>query len=166
NRYPGARFDSESYSYAYSFSQELLDEWEWSEHFAAQPETLRYLQRVAERFDLRRDISFGVRVIRASWDDDTREWTVELDHGTFLQARFLVLAIGILSAPPLPDIAGLDEFGGSWFHTTNWPDDEGALDGKRVAVLGTGATAVQLIPHVARRAKQLTVFQRTPNWCT
>jgi len=164
NRYPGARFDSESYSYAYSFSPELLEEWDWTEHFSPQPETLRYLGHVADRFDLRRDITFGVRVEAATFDPAARHWTIALDDGTTASARFLVAAIGILSTPRPPTFPGVDDFTGPSFHTSAWPSDLD-LTGKRVAVIGTGATAVQLIPEVAKVAGHLTVFQRTPNWC-
>ena len=165
NRYPGARFDSESYSYGYSFSPELLDEWEWSEHFSAQPETLRYLQHVAERFDLRRDITFDTRVVRMTWDEDTRTWALELDDGSEVTARFVILATGVLSVPSLPDIPGIGRFAGEWFHTATWPHEPVDLSGRRVAVIGTGATAVQLITEIAKTVEHLTVFQRTPNWC-
>jgi cation diffusion facilitator CzcD-associated flavoprotein CzcO len=166
NRYPGARFDSESYSYGYSFSDELLEEWSWSEHFAAQPETLRYLQHVADRFDLRRDITFGVRVVRMGWDETERQWTVELDDGTVHTSRFVVMAVGVLSVPNQPAIEGLDDFAGPWFHTARWPHEPVSFDGRRVAVIGTGATGVQVIQEVAKTAGHLTVFQRTPNWCS
>jgi cation diffusion facilitator CzcD-associated flavoprotein CzcO len=162
NRYPGARFDSESYTYGYSFSKELLADWDWSEHFAGQPETRRYLQHVAERFDLRRDITFGRRVTNAEWGND--EWTITLDDGSTASAAFLVSAMGVLSIPNPPPWPGVDDFAGRSFHTSDWPDDLD-LTGKRVAVIGTGATAVQLIPEVAKVASQLTVYQRTPNWC-
>ncbi|HVV36108.1 MAG TPA: NAD(P)/FAD-dependent oxidoreductase [Acidimicrobiales bacterium] len=165
NRYPGARFDSESYTYAYSFSPELLEEWDWSEHFAAQPETLRYLQHVADRFDLRRDITFGRRVTSAIYDDRRAEWTVTLDDGLTDTARFVIGAIGVLTAAPNPPPwPGVADFAGTAFHTTDWPEGLD-LTGKRVAVIGTGATAVQLIPEVAKVASHLTVYQRTPNWC-
>lgn len=165
NRYPGARFDSESYTYAYSFSQELLDEWDWSEHFAAQPETLRYLQHVADKFDLKRDITFGVKVESCVFDADRAEWTVTLDNGDTATAQFVVAAIGVLTAAPnKPPFAGVEDFEGLAFHTTDWPEGLD-LTGKRVAVIGTGATSVQLIPLVAEVASQLTVYQRTPNWC-
>ena len=150
NRYPGARFDSESYSYGYSFSDELVEDWRWSEHFAAQPETLRYLQHVADRFDLRRDITFGVRVVAAAWDDGTRSWTVTLGDGSTHRSRFLILAIGILSVPRRPDIAGLDDFEGTCLHTGEWPQDPVDTAGRRVGVIGTGASAVQLITELAK----------------
>jgi cation diffusion facilitator CzcD-associated flavoprotein CzcO len=165
NRYPGARFDSESYSYGYSFSPELLAEWDWSEHFSPQPETLRYLQHVADRFDLRRDITFDARVRAARWLDETREWTVETDDGETASARFLVMAVGALSIPNLPDIPGLHRFDGPCFHTSDWPREPLELAGKRVAIIGTGATAVQAIPELAKAVGHLTVFQRSPNWC-
>jgi cation diffusion facilitator CzcD-associated flavoprotein CzcO len=165
NRYPGARFDSESYSYAYSFSQALLDEWDWSEHFAGQPETLRYLNYVADKFDLRRDIQFRSRVSSAHYQDATLNWDVTLEDGSRFTSRFLVTAIGPLSAPTMPAIPGVDTFRGRSFHTARWPHEPVNFAGKRVAVIGTGATGVQTIQEVAKTAGQLTVFQRTPNWC-
>ena len=165
NRYPGARFDSESYSYAYSFSQELLDEWDWGEHFAGQPETLRYLNHVADKFDLRRDIQFRSRVASAHYQDATRSWDVTLEDGSRFISRFLITAIGPLSAPTMPTIPGVDTFRGQSFHTARWPHEPVSFAGKRVAVIGTGATGVQTIQEVAKTADQLTVFQRTPNWC-
>src|SRR3954467_4364148 len=165
NRYPGARFDSESYSYGYSFSKELLQEWEWSEHFAGQPETLRYLNHVADKFDLRRDIQFRSRVTAAAFDEDTRSWTIALDDGCHFDARFLITAIGPLSTPTLPRIEGRDSFAGQSFHTARWPKEPVDFSGKRVAVIGTGATGVQTIQTIAAEVGHLTVFQRTPNWC-
>ena len=165
NRYPGARFDSESYSYGYSFSPELLDTWDWSEHFSAQPETLRYLQHVADRFDLRRDITFDTRVEAMTWDEETRMWTVAFDNGSEVTARFVILATGVLSVPLMPDIPGVERFRGESFHTASWPHDRVDLSDRRVAVIGTGATAVQLITEIAKAVGHLTVFQRTPNWC-
>jgi cation diffusion facilitator CzcD-associated flavoprotein CzcO len=165
NRYPGARFDSESYSYGYSFSKELLAEWEWSEHFAGQPETLRYCQYVAQKFDLRRDIQFKSRVVAAIWQENTRSWTVTLDDGSSFSTRFLITAIGPLSTPTLPVIEGRDSFEGQSFHTARWPKQPVDFAGKRVAVIGTGATGVQTIQTIASQVGSLTVFQRTPNWC-
>ncbi|MEN9316864.1 MAG: hypothetical protein RIS35_3257 [Pseudomonadota bacterium] len=165
NRYPGARFDSESYTYGYSFSPELLAEWNWSEHFAPQPETLRYVRHVAERFDLRRDITFGRRVVEARWDEATRSWILTLDDDSRLRGRFLVTAIGNLSVPTLPKIPGIDSFRGQSFHTAHWPHEPVRFEGRRVAVIGTGATGVQTIQEVANTAEKLTVYQRTPNWC-
>jgi len=166
NRYPGARFDSESYSYAYSFSRELLAEWNWTEHFAPQPETLRYLNHVADRFDLRRDIRFRSRAASAHYQDATRTWDVTLEDGACFRARFLITAIGVLSAPVMPRIEGVATFEGQSFHTARWPHEPVSFEGKRVAVIGTGATGVQTIQEVAKTAGHLTVFQRTPNWCT
>ncbi len=166
NRYPGARFDSESYSYGYSFSQELLDDWDWSEHFAAQPETERYLNYVADKFDLRRDIQLASRVTAAHFDEATRLWNITLDDGRQYRARFVVMTVGALSAPTLPRIKGIETFQGQSFHTAQWPKTPVSFAGKRVAVLGTGATGVQTIQEVAKTAAQLTVFQRRPNWCT
>jgi cation diffusion facilitator CzcD-associated flavoprotein CzcO len=165
NRYPGARFDSESYSYSYSFSKELLQEWEWSEHFAGQPETLRYCQYVAEKFDLRRDIQVKSRVTDAVYQESTRSWTVTLEDGSRFSARFLVTAIGPLSTPTLPRIEGRESFEGKSFHTARWPKQPVDFGGKRVAVIGTGATGVQTIQTIASQVGHLTVFQRTPNWC-
>jgi cation diffusion facilitator CzcD-associated flavoprotein CzcO len=165
NRYPGARFDSESYSYGYSWSKELLEEWDWTEHFAPQPETERYLNHVADRFDLRRDIRFGSRVASAHWNDAQRLWTLTLTDGTAFTARFLVTAIGPLSAPVMPKLDGIDSFQGEAYHTATWPKHPVSFEGKRVAVIGTGATGVQTIQEVAKTAGTLTVFQRTPNWC-
>ena len=165
NRYPGARFDSESYSYGYSFSDEVLQEWSWAEHFAPQPETLRYLNFVADKFDLRRDIAFRARVAAAHYDDKTRSWSVTEVDGTRHRARFLITAIGPLSAPTMPRIAGVESFKGQSCHTALWPHEPVRFEGKRVAVIGTGATGVQTIQEVAKTAGHLTVFQRTPNWC-
>ena len=165
NRYPGARFDSESYSYGYSFSQELLDEWDWTEHFSPQPKTLEYLNYVADKFDLRRDIQFNARVSAAHWREETRDWQITLKDGSTHVARFLVTAIGPLSAPTMPAIPGVESFKGLSCHTARWPKEPVDFTGKRVAVIGTGATGVQTIQEVAKTAGHLTVFQRTPNWC-
>jgi cation diffusion facilitator CzcD-associated flavoprotein CzcO len=165
NRYPGARFDSESYSYGYSFSKELLEEWEWSEHFAGQPETLRYCNHVADKFDLRRDIQFQSRVAAAVYQEGTRSWRITLENGRSFRSRFLISAIGPLSTPTLPRIEGRDSFRGKSFHTARWPHQPVDFAGKRVAVIGTGATGVQTIQTIAAEVGHLTVFQRTPNWC-
>jgi cation diffusion facilitator CzcD-associated flavoprotein CzcO len=165
NRYPGARFDSESYTYGYSFSDALLQEWSWSEHFAAQPETLRYLNHVADRFDLRRDIQCNSRVAAASFDEAARRWEVTLDSGERHAARFLITALGPLSADTLPRLPGVESFRGESFHTYRWPHHPVDFAGKRVAVIGTGATGVQIIQTIAPLVGHLTVFQRTPNWC-
>ncbi len=165
NRYPGARFDSESWTYGYSFSQELLEEWDWEEHFAAQPETERYLNHVADKFDLRRDIQFSSRVAAAHYDDDARSWEVFLQDGRRYSARFLVTAVGVLSAATMPRIDGVESFKGQSCHTHYWPKEPVRFEGKRVAVIGTGATGVQTITEVAKTVGHLTVFQRTPQWC-
>jgi cation diffusion facilitator CzcD-associated flavoprotein CzcO len=165
NRYPGARFDSESWTYGYSFSQELLEEWDWEEHFAAQPETERYLNYVADKFDLRRDIQFRSRVTAAHYQEDTRSWDVILEDGRRYTTRLLMTAIGVLSAATMPTIPGVATFQGQSCHTHDWPKEPVCFEGKRVAVIGTGATGVQTITEVAKTAGHLTVFQRTPQWC-
>ena len=165
NRYPGSRFDSESYSYGYSFSKELFEEWDWSEHFAPQHETLRYLNHVVGKFHLRDYMQFGCRVESARFIEDQNKWEVGLGDGRTLTTQFLLTAIGMLSAPTYPRIEGVDSFQGQSFHTYHWPREEVSFEGERVAVIGTGATAVQLIPEVAKQAAELTVFQRRPNWC-
>ena len=164
NRYPGARFDSESWTYGYSFSQELLDEWDWDEHFAAQPETERYLNFVADKFDLRRDIQFNSKVSKAHYQEATRSWDVVLEDGQRYTTRWLVTAIGVLSAATLPNIPGVESFQGQACHTHYWPKEPVRFEGKRVAVIGTGATGIQTITEVAKTAGHLTVFQRTPQW--
>ena len=166
NRYPGARFDSESWSYGYSFDEELLKEWDWTEHFAPQPETERYLNRFADKFDLRRDIQFGTTVTGAHYDEEHRTWTVTDASGASYECRFLITAIGPLSAPTMPRFEGIEDFTGEWHHTGRWPKEPVEWAGKRVAVVGTGASGVQAIAEIAKTAGQLTVFQRRPNWCT
>ncbi len=165
NRYPGARFDSESYTYGYSFSKELLDEWDWSEHFAGQAETLRYLNHVVDKFDLRQHMQFGCKVEAATFDEGGCFWRVRLEDGREFTGRFLLTAIGMLSAATLPRIPGRDSFEGDAWHTYYWPHDPVELTGKRVAVIGTGATGVQVISEIADKVGELTVFQRRPNWC-
>ncbi|MEM7190528.1 MAG: NAD(P)/FAD-dependent oxidoreductase [Pseudomonadota bacterium] len=164
NRYPGARFDSESWSYGYSFSPELLAEWSWTEHFAPQPETERYLNFMADKFDLRCDIRFGATVTAMRFAGGA--WTVTLADGSTARARYVVAATGPLSAPTLPRFEGIEEFDGTWFHTARWPKEPVDLKGKRVAVVGTGASGVQTISAIASEVGELTVFQRRPNWCT
>jgi cation diffusion facilitator CzcD-associated flavoprotein CzcO len=166
NRYPGCRFDSESYSYGYSFSPELLDEWDWTEHFASQPETERYLNYVADKFDLRRDIQLRSRVKAAIFDEASTAWEITLEDGGCYRSRYLVTAVGPLSAPTMPRIQGIDDFEGEAYHTARWPKHRVEFGGKRVAVIGTGATGVQAIQEIAKTAGHLTVFQRRPNWCT
>ena len=165
NRYPGARFDSESWTYGYSFSPELLEEWNWEEHFAGQPETERYLNYVADKFDLRRDIQFKSRVTAAHYQEDTRSWDVILEDGRRYTTRLLITAIGVLSAATMPTIPGVETFRGQSCHTHYWPKEPVRFEGKRVAVIGTGATGVQIITEVAKTVGYLTVFQRTPQWC-
>jgi len=164
NRYPGARFDSESWTYGYSFSKELLEEWAWEEHFSAQPHTERYLKYVADKFDLRRDMQFNSRVVAAHWREETRCWELELESGGRHTTRFLVTAIGVLSAAVMPTIPGIDSFTGQSCHTHRWPKEDMELAGKRVGIIGTGATAVQTIQTIGKTVGHLTVFQRTPNW--
>jgi len=165
NRYPGARFDSESYSYGYSFNEEILEEWNWSEHFAAQPETLSYLNFVVDKLDLRGHMQFGCKVEAAAFDEEAATWTVTLDSGRRFSCRFLITAIGMLSAATLPRIEGVERFKGQAFHTYYWPHEPVELEGKRVAVIGTGATGVQVIGEIADKVGDLTVYQRRPNWC-
>ena len=164
NRYPGARFDSESWSYGYSFSPELLQEWEWPEHFSAQPDTLRYLNFVADKFDLRRDIQFNSRVSAAHFNEAGNSWTITLENGAQASAPLLITALGPLSAHTLPSIPGRESFRGQAYHTARWPHEGVDLKGKRVGIIGTGATAIQTIQTIAGEVGHLTVFQRTPNW--
>ncbi len=162
NRYPGARCDIESQLYCYSFSRELEQEWDWSERFPAQPEVLRYLNHVAERFDLNRSFTFGTRVVGADLDETSDTWLVPTDRGERLRARFLIAATGNLSAERIPDFPGRDDFRGHTYFTGDWPHQPVDFSGRQVALIGTGSTGVQLVPHVARQAAALTVFQRTP----
>ena len=165
NRYPGCKFDSESYSYGYSFSEELLDEWQWSEHFSRQPETERYLNFVADKFDLRKDMEFNNRIKTARFDEAVNRWEIETDQGIKASAPFLITAVGPLSAPVMPGYKGMDSFKGGGWHTARWPKETIDFSGKRVAVIGTGDTGVQVIQEMALMAEHLTVFQRNPNWC-
>jgi cation diffusion facilitator CzcD-associated flavoprotein CzcO len=164
NRYPGARCDSESHSYCYSYSKELLEEWEWSERYPGQPEILRYLNHVADRFDLRRDISLGARVVSAEWDDAAGRWRVATESGEQFGARFLITAVGCLSSANIPDIPGLADFRGRWYHTGQWPQEGVDFTGRRVGQIGTGSTGIQAAPVIAETAAHLTVFQRTANY--
>ncbi|MEV6777058.1 flavin-containing monooxygenase [Streptomyces syringium] len=162
NRYPGARCDVESTAYSFSFSPELDQEWEWSERYATQPELLRYLHHVADRFDLRKDVVLHTRVTRAVYDEDTHIWQVTTDTGETVTTRFVVLATGCMSAVKEPGIPGVDTFAGQALHTADWPHEGVDLTGRRVAVIGTGCSGVQAIPLLAEQATGLTVFQRTP----
>ena len=164
NRYPGARCDVESMEYSYQFDEELQQDWSWSERFAAQPEILRYANHVADRFDLKRDIRFETKVTAAHFDDATGLWRVSTDKGDTVAATHLVMATGCLSSANVPHFEGMEEFGGDWYHTGRWPKDGVDFTGKRVAVIGTGSSAIQSIPVIARQAQHLTVFQRTPNY--
>ena len=165
NRYPGARFDSESYTYGYSFSEELLQEWDWKELYSGQPENERYLNYVADKFDLRRDIEFNARIESAHFLEDENLWHIKTTDGRQAKGQFLITAVGLLSAHYVPDFEGLDSYQGGWCHTGRWPKEGMDLAGKRVGVIGTGATAVQLITEIAKEVGHLTVFQRTANYC-
>jgi cation diffusion facilitator CzcD-associated flavoprotein CzcO len=164
NRYPGARCDVESLEYSYQFDEELQQEWEWTERFAGQPEILRYLDHVADRFDLRRDIQLATRVETASFDEAANLWRLSTDDGGEHTARWIVMATGCLSSPNMPELPGLDRFEGRVFHTGRWPHEQVDFTGRRVAVIGTGSSAIQSIPLIAQEADRLYVFQRTANY--
>jgi cation diffusion facilitator CzcD-associated flavoprotein CzcO len=166
NRYPGARFDSESYTYGYLFSRELFEEWEWTEHFAGQPEIERYLNHVVDRFDLRRHMRFGASVSSAVYEEGSGSWNVATSDGARYWARYMVAATGVLSVPHFPGIPGREDFRGESHHTGQWPSQPVDFAGKRVAVIGTGSSGVQVIPVIAEVAASLTVYQRSANWCT
>ena len=164
NRYPGARCDSESHSYCYSFSDELVQEWEWSERYPGQPEIMRYLNFVADRLDLKRDIRFNTRVSAAEYSEARNVWHVTSEAGDRFTARYLITAVGCLSTAHVPAIPGLESFGGRWYHTGLWPHEGVDFAGKHVAQIGTGSTGIQAAPVIAETANHLTVFQRTPNY--
>ncbi|MEL0113901.1 MAG: NAD(P)/FAD-dependent oxidoreductase, partial [Rickettsiales bacterium] len=164
NRYPGARCDVESLQYSYSFSEELDQEWHWSEKYSPQPEILAYANHVADRFDLRRDIRFETRVTAATFDEAANRWQIETDRGDRVSARFCIMAVGCLSAANIPPFEGIDEFEGPIHHTGEWPQEGVDFSGKRVGVIGTGSSGIQSIPIIAQQAETLTVFQRTPNY--
>jgi len=164
NRYPGARCDVESMQYSYSFSDELQQDWQWSEVFAGQPEILRYARYVADRLDLRRDIRFETRVTEATFDEAAHRWTVRTDRGDVVSARYCVMATGCLSTARMPDFPGLASFRGKTYHTGHWPHEGVDFTGLRVGVIGTGSSAIQAIPVIATQAAHVTVFQRTPNF--
>ena len=165
NRYPGCRYDSESYTYGYFFSAELFREWEWTEHFAGQAENERYFNHVVDKFDLRRHIRFNTKVASATWDDASATWLVT-GEGFSTRTRYLVAATGVLSVPFYPDVPGRESFRGEAYHTGLWPKTPVDFAGKRVAVIGTGSSGVQVIPVIAPEVASLTVYQRTPNWAT
>jgi cyclohexanone monooxygenase len=164
NRYPGARCDVESLSYSYSFDEELQQEWHWSERFAPQPEILSYAGHVADRFDLRRDISFNTKVASAHYQEQSNRWTLRTEEGQEYESEFLVTAVGCLSAARTPDWPGLDSFEGEFYSTAQWPHEPVDFTGKRVGLIGTGSSGVQSTPLIAAQAESLTVFQRTPNF--
>jgi len=164
NRYPGARCDSESFYYCYSFSKELAQEWEWTGRYPEQPEIERYLNHVADRFDLRRDIRLSTRVTGARFDDAAGVWEVETDRGDRVRAHFLISAVGCLSTPSIPRIPGLERFRGEVYYTATWPRERVSFAGKRVGLVGTGSSGIQATPRIAAEAAHLTVFQRTPNF--
>lgn len=164
NRYPGARCDIESLDYSYSFSEDLQQEWRWSERYAGQPEILRYINHVVDRFDLRKEIQLDTRVETARFDEARERWIFTTDTGETFEAKYAVMATGVLSVAQVPSMKGLDEFRGEWFHTGNWPRQGVHVQGKRVGVIGTGSSATQLIPIVAEEAGHLYVFQRTANY--
>jgi cyclohexanone monooxygenase len=164
NRYPGCRCDVESLEYSYSFSDELQQEWHWPERYGTQPEILRYVNHVADRFDLRREIEFNTRVKEAIFDSKTNTWTVTTDKGKIATARFCIMATGNLSTPRRPNYPGLERFKGKWYHTGLWPHEGVDFTGRRVGVIGTGSSGVQSVPIIAKQAKHLYVFQRTANF--
>ena len=164
NRYPGARCDVPSIEYSYSFDEALQQEWNWSERYAGQPEILAYLEHVAERFDLTRDIRFNTKVKAATYDNDAGHWTVQAEDGSRYQSRFVAMATGCLSTSSIPNLPGLADFKGPVLHTGRWPHEAQDFSGKRVAVIGTGSSAIQAIPVIAEQAAHLAVFQRTPNF--
>lgn len=166
NSYPGARCDSESWVYCYSFSDELLEEWEWDERYAEQEDILSYIQFAADRLDLRRDIKFETTVESATFDESEEVWTVRTDTGNTVRTQYFISAVGCLSEPFVPDFDGLEDFGGDWYHTGQWPDDGVDFENDRVGVIGTGSSGMQIIPKVAESATHLDVFQRTPNYAT
>ena len=164
NRYPGARCDIESMQYSYSFSNELQQEWEWTERFAAQPEILKYANHVADRFNLRSDIQFNTKVVSTVFNEDTNRWTVTTGDGKRVTAHYVIMATGSLSNARMPDIKGMASFKGKTYHTGQWPKEGVDFTGLRVGIVGTGSSAIQSIPVIAAQAKHLTIFQRTPNY--
>ncbi|MEM7537333.1 MAG: NAD(P)/FAD-dependent oxidoreductase [Chloroflexota bacterium] len=164
NRYPGARCDTDTMEYSYSFDEDLQQEWEWPERYPTQPEILRYLEHVADRFELRTDISFNTRVEAATYDAETVRWQVRTEHGDTLSAKFLIMATGCISTPNTPHVDGMDSFTGNIYHTGHWPHEGVDFSGKRVGIIGTGSSGVQSIPVIAAQAEKLIVFQRTAQY--
>ncbi|AEK45804.1 flavin-containing monooxygenase [Amycolatopsis mediterranei] len=166
NRYPGARLDSESYTYGYLFSRELFEGWEWQERFAGQPENEGYFNYAVDKLDLRRHITFGARVTSAVFDEGSSTWVVRAGDGIEVRTRFLIAATGVLSIPVFPKVPGRETFKGVAHHTGQWPDEPVDFRGKRVAVVGTGSSGVQVVPAILDDVASLTVYQRSANWCT
>src|SRR5471030_1127113 len=164
NRYPGARCDVESLEYSYSFSDELQQDWKWPERYGTQPEILKYINHVADRFDLRRDVQLDTRIKTALFDGKANDWLLKTEAGEEIRARYVVMAAGNLSTPRVPDFKGIHDFKGKWYHTGLWPHEGVDFTGLRVGVVGTGSSGVQMIPIIAQQAKHLTVFQRTANF--
>src|SRR5215470_14294320 len=164
NRYPGARCDVESLEYSYSFDDQLQQDWKWPERYGTQPEILKYINHVADRFDLRRDVQLETRIVSARFDGDADMWTLTTDGGEAIRARYVVMAAGNLSTPRVPDFPGLGEFKGKWYHSGLWPHEGVDFTGLRVGVIGTGSSGVQMIPIIAAQARRLYVFQRTANF--
>ena len=164
NRYPGARCDSESIFYNYTFSEELYKEWSWSSRFPEQPEILKYLNFVADKFELRPDIEFNTRVKSAIYDENTNRWQIQTENGELVSATYFITGVGCISTTNVPNFKGLDSFEGEWYHTGHWPHEKVDFTGKRVGVIGTGSSGIQSIPVIAKEAKSLTVFQRTPQF--
>jgi len=166
NRYPGCRFDSESYTYGYLFSEELWQEWDWSEEFAPQPETERYLNHVVDKFDLRRHVRLNSKVTSAVWDEGSASWTTGTEDGLEIRSRYLIAATGVLSVPQYPDVPGRDDFLGQSYHPVRWPKEPVDFRGKRVAVVGTGSTGVQIGPAISGEVESLVIYQRSATWAT
>ncbi|MBT2738687.1 NAD(P)/FAD-dependent oxidoreductase [Bacillus sp. ISL-7] len=165
NRYPGARCDSESIYYNYTFSEELYKEWTWTSRYPEQPEILSYLNFVATKFDLRHDIQFQTRILAAHYNEESNRWMIHLNDGSSVSAKYFITGVGCLSAANVPNFNGIDNFKGKWYHTGHWPHEKVDFKGKRVGIIGTGSTGVQAIPVIAQEAEHLTVFQRTPQYC-
>src|SRR5215475_475475 len=164
NRYPGARCDVESLEYSYGFSDELQQEWRWPDRYSIQPDILRYFNFVADKFNLWPDIQFNTQIVSQTYDETANLWRLKTDKGESLSARYCIMASGNLSTPRVPDFNGLEKFKGAWYHSARWPQGGVDFTGQRVALIGTGATGVQMVPKIAPNAKHLYVMQRTPNF--